>query len=334
MGLPINHIFTAMTALFAAPHGMPPLGETKQQRHSLDYGVRINHPTSYDENPPFKGPLVLKEMASPEFHRRRIRGYYLRDDNLKHYVLGESSKSSIQLSASASTATIIKSIIDHLARKDAPLDAKELAESTEFYLRSAKRLLGAARRVLKNRNADAYNIIIHDMCSGHGLTGMLFVACNPPRGKSMEHVRVFLVDQAKPQSHDIVRDIITEVCPWVTKDSVKFIESSLNDYTSSKADMKTGASIIISTHACGSLTDDVLRFSVGAAAAAAAVMPCCYTGTDAGVPWGIRRVLGVSLSADTRRCFDLQNNGYHVDFATIPKAVTPMNRIIIAERRK
>ena len=69
-------------------------------------------------------------------------------------------------------------------------------------------------------------------------------------------------------------------------------------------------------------------------AAAVAVMPCCYTGTDAGVPYGLRRILGVSLSADVRRSFFMQSEGYHVDFATIPRAITPMNRIVIAEQRK
>ena len=64
-----------------------------------------------------------------------------------------------------------------------------------------------------------------------------------------------------------------------------------------------------------------------------AVMPCCYTGTDYEVPYGIKRVLGVSMSADIRRCFQLQEAGYHVDFNTIPSEITPMNRIIIGENK-
>ena len=96
----------------------------------------------------------------------------------------------------------------------------------------------------------------------------------------------------------------------------------------------TDAPIIISTHACGSLTDKVLQYTIDVQAASVAVMPCCYTGTDAGVPYGLRRMLGVSLSADIRRSFHLQDHDYHVDFAAIPKAITPMNRLILAERRK
>ncbi|KAL7488636.1 hypothetical protein ACHAW6_014226 [Cyclotella cf. meneghiniana] len=339
MAISIDHKLTAMMALFAAPHNMPPLIQ-QQPPHSSDYGVRINHPTSYDDNPSFKGPLVLQEMASSDVHRRRIRGHYLNDAKLKDTFFDENNiKQPIQLSSNASTTTIIKSIVDHLAKNDAPVDVKEVAESTEFYLRTGKRLLGAARRILNNKsNEREYNdtniITIHDLCAGHGLTGMLFVACNPPRDKSRgEHIRAVLVDRSKPQSHEIVRDIISEVCPWVNTNSVKFVSSSLEHYVST-AKVERGSSIIISTHACGSLTDDVLRFSVDQQAAAVAVMPCCYTGTDAGVPYGLRRILGVSLSADVRRSFFMQSEGYHVDFATIPRAITPMNRIVIAEQRK
>jgi len=42
----------------------------------------------------------------------------------------------------------------------------------------------------------------------------------------------------------------------------------------------------------------------------------------------------VGLSADVRRSFTLQDRGYLVDFAAVPRAITPMNRIVVAERRK
>jgi hypothetical protein len=330
----IHHII----CLFATPQNMPPLD--RGQRHSSDYGVRVNHPTSFNENPSFRGPLVLEELVSPDYYRNRIRRYYLSNEKLKVAVFDEKDKSAIKLCETASTATILKSLIDHLARNDAPVDVKEVAESTEFYLRTSKRLIGAARRVSKNKlNADDSNndsniITIHDLCSGHGLTGMLFVACNPPRGAN-EIVRTVLVDRSKPQSHDILRKIISEVCPWVTTDSVQFVISSLENYASNTRELRgENISTVISTHACGTLTDKILNYSVETKTSALAVMPCCYTGTDYDVPYGLRRMLGVSLSADVRRSFYLQDNEYHVDFATIPKAITPMNRIIVAEQRK
>eukprot|EP00956_Cyclotella_meneghiniana_P021871 scaffold40516_cov93-Cyclotella_meneghiniana.AAC.1 len=326
-------------ALFAMmPQNMPSLCQ-ERQTHSSDYGVKIDHPTTYDDNPSFKGPLVLEQNMSMDHYRTRIRRYYLKDD--RETMPDGNSAPTIQLSPSASTATILKAIIDHMARKDAPVDVKEIAESSEFYLRTGKRLLGAARRVMKNKknnqledNIIQSNITILDLCCGHGLTGMLFVACNPPRGKSSEHIKAVLLDQSKPKSHDILRDVISEVCPWVTKDTVYFVSSSLEHYLTNDAITRGTGSIVISTHACGSLTDNVLSYAIDENASAVAVMPCCYTGTDAGTPYGLRRMLGVSLSADVRRSFYLQNQGYHVDFASIPKVITPMNRIIVAEQRK
>ena len=68
-------------------------------------------------------------------------------------------------------------------------------------------------------------------------------------------------------------------------------------------------------------------------ACAIAAMPCCYTGTDQGVPYGIRRAFGVAWAADIRRSQFLDDNMYHVDYVTIPKEITPLNRIIMAEER-
>ena len=78
------------------------------------------------------------------------------------------------------------------------------------------------------------------------------------------------------------------------------------------------------------MTDLVLDVAVGLRAPLAA-MPCCYTGTAAGAPMGVRRVLGVSMAADVHRMYRLVGQGYHADFAAIPRDITPMNRILVAE---
>ena len=355
MVLPVNSLIATLV-LLASPQNMPPLGDlaSDSKQHIIstsDYGARKNHPTAFDDNPSFKGPLRLEQLASPDAHRQRIRGYYQDDEKLS---ISLDTDELPKLGPSTPTGTILKSIVDHLARKDAPVDAKEVAESIEFYLRSGKRLFGASKRILTNNCNDdgtgtRNTITIHDLCSGHGLTGMLFLACNPPgRISKTASVRTVLVDQFEPKSHAILRDCISEICPWVSKDSVTFESVPLEDYASRILDEQkshsheesdshkgsTDAPIIISTHACGSLTDKVLQYTIDVQAASVAVMPCCYTGTDAGVPYGLRRMLGVSLSADIRRSYYLQDHDYHVDFAAIPKAITPMNRLILAERRK
>lgn len=342
----------AALALVASPRNMPPLrddagagdaGPASQKRHIMstsEYGVRRNHPTAFDDDPSFKGPLRLEQRASPDLHRIRIRNYYLEDEALAGSLDVDDLPS---LSPSTPTGKILKTIVDHLARRDAPVDAKEVAESMEFYLRSGKRLIGAARRVLQNSvdRSGKSTITIHDLCSGHGLTGLIYLACNPPGRLRETTVRTVLVDQFEPRSHSVLRETIAEVCPWVSEEGAVLFETMpLEDYASQAAEQinsdvkRDNASIIISTHACGSLTDKVLQYAMDTEAASLAVMPCCYTGTDSSVPYGVRRMLGVSASADIQRSFNLADHDYHVDFAAIPRAITPMNRIIVAERRR
>ena len=338
----INFIIASL--LFSAPRNMPPLSTDKDasnyKEHIIstsDYGARKNHPTSYDDNPSFKGPLKLDQRASPDMHRKRIYNYYREDAILSNSLQVDGLPS---LASSTPTKTIINEIVNHLARRDAPVDAKEVAESVEFYLRVNKRIYGASKRILQNNAHDVDDqrtITIQDLCSGHGLTGMLFLACTPPGRIPNTSVRIELVDKVEPKSHSILRDCISEICPWVSEDTVSFVSTPLNDYTDKASNKKihgNEATIVISTHACGSLTDKVLEYSINSEAASLAVMPCCYTGTDEGAPYGVRRMLGVGLSADVRRSFYLQENNYHADFGAIPRAVTPMNRIIVAERRK
>lgn len=316
---------------------MPPL----QQNHETSaYGPRRNHPTAFDERPPFKGPLSLKNTSSPDLHRHRIKRYY--EDHSNSLQLPTYDRPP-KLEVSSSSETILKTIVDHLAFSDAPVDAKEVAESVEFYLRSAKRLLGAAKRIAKSssKSIDGEALVtVQDLCCGHGLTGMLFAACNPQRSSKSIKVTAALVDQFEPPSHPQLRETIAEVCPWIRgEDAIKYVPSTLDAYfQESKSNRVNGAStyasVIVSTHACGSLTDDVLQYAIDSESAAIAAMPCCYTGTDKGTPYGIRRALGVGMAADIRRSFFLQEYGYHVDWTTIPIEVTPMNRIIVAERRK
>lgn len=356
-----NSFLSALALFSVSPRNMPPLlndASAEDRRHikstsssSSSYGARTNHPTTYDDNPPFKGPLILQQRDSPDAHRIRILHHYLENEKLNAILQSEPSMTT-KIGASTSTTTILKSIVDHLARKEAPVDVKEVAESVEFYLRCGKRLIGAASRVLQNNHHrrggddktddDNYNTItIQDLCSGHGLTGLLFLACNPPGKQSNNKtiLRTVLTDQIEPQSHSTLKECIAEICPWIAEEGVvSFRAAPLEEFTA-HADSdnnvnRNQATIIISTHACGSLTDQVLQYAMNVQAASLAVMPCCYTGTDAGVPYGVRRMLGVGVSADVRRCFELQELGYHTDLAAIPRAVTAMNRIIVAERRR
>lgn len=321
---------------------MPPMSDmSASKRHTSQFQAKQNHPTSYDDSPAFRGPIKLDRTVSTSSYHVRIRNYYAQQGwDLPTEPLKP-------LSTKASTKTMLQTIVDQLAYRDAPIDVKELTESIEFYLRTRKRLLGSAgKKLMKNGDgadeASQSNVItVYDLCSGHGLTGMLFVACNPPKetiGSPL--IQTMLVDQTEPPSHQILRTMLAEVCPWLSKGaSVRFAAESLDSFEEATAQdepgihITTAVTLAISTHACGSLTDQVLQFAVQQGACGIAVMPCCYTGTDKGAPYGVKRALGVSWAADIRRSFFLTEHGYHSDFATIPSEITPMNRILVGEKR-
>ncbi len=310
---------------------MPPM-DLSVGRHTSDFSARKNHPASYEASPKFRGPLRLPKFMSTSSNRIRIKNFYEESADLT--ISHEPIK---PLNSSANTDLILKTIMDNFALNDAPVDAKELAESMEFYLRTRKRLLGVAKKRITKISEDrmkasemnlSAEITVYDFCAGHGLTGMLFAACNPPSKDTT--VKAQLVDIVEPPSHSVLKNLITEVCPWV-EDRIKFSDCSLKElHISSDSD---DCAIAIATHACGFLTDDVLKEAVSMNACAIAVMPCCYTGTDKGSPYGIKRAMGVAWAADIRRTQFLDSNKYHVDFSTIPNEITPLNRIILAEER-
>ena len=88
----------------------------------------------------------------------------------------------------------------------------------------------------------------------------------------------------------------------------------------------------MAVHACGRATDRCLAIAAAAGGPVAA-MPCCYTGCGQEEPYGVRRMLGKGAAADVGRAYALERAGYAVDFAAIPRAVTPMNRILVAVPR-
>jgi hypothetical protein len=318
----------SIVSLCDALQRMPPLGDEQRRRHTSDFSNKQNHPTYYDDSPPFKGPLVLVPQSSStsEWHTRI--GHYFQH----HPPPTRAAAIPFSGSTTYTTQTILQTIVSYLAAQYAPIDVKEVAESIEFYLRTRSRLLGTTTTNAR-KESPIQHIVVLDVCAGHGLTGMLFAACHPTLS-----VRVVLVDLIEPPSHRILRKLLTDVCPWIAP-RISYEAVSLQDYeVAQKIQDETLASnfIVIATHACGSMTDNVLELAVSLRACGIAVLPCCYTGTASNrhtVPYGVTRALGVAWAADLRRSWFLASHDYHVDFACIPSEITPLNRIILGELR-
>lgn len=194
---------------------------------------------------------------------------------------------------------------DRLARKLAEhrvVHIKELLESFEFFARTRKRLRRPA---------------MVDLCAGHGLTGLIFAACE------RRVQRVTLIDERKPDSFDRIWQAFVEIAPWVDG-KVHYLATSLDG----DLPIEEGAGVAL-VHACGSLTDRGLRHGMRGRGPIAA-MPCCYGKAEAARVPGLTEAFGYQKTVDISRSFTLADAGYRVDWSHIPEAITPMNRILVA----
>jgi hypothetical protein len=182
------------------------------------------------------------------------------------------------------------------------VDVKELCESVELHARVHRRLRAP---------------VMADLCCGHGLTGLLFALLE------REVTEVYLIDRRRPASHDQLLQALDTMAPWV-RPKVRYVEAPLKTAASV---LPRGASLL-GLHACGGRTDDCLRLAI-ALRGPVAVMPCCYGQTTPDAPRALRSALGRRLSSDIHRTYRLVEAGYEVEWSAIPRAVTPMNRILI-----
>jgi hypothetical protein len=85
--------------------------------------------------------------------------------------------------------------------------------------------------------------------------------------------------------------------------------------------------VIVSCHACGRLTDDVLEKAV-TARAGVAVLPCCQSASE-GDAGDLTGWLDTALAIDVTRAAKLRAAGYVVRTQTIPDRITPKNRLLL-----
>ena len=180
---------------------------------------------------------------------------------------------------------------------------KELVESFEFFHQT--------RQHVRSRH-------IVDLCCGHGLTGILFAVLD----RKVESVT--LVDHVKPPCHDIILESLDELAPW-TREKVQYVELPETEWDQIETAADTS---VLGVHACGTLTDSCLKFAVQRKISVA-VMPCCYPYDRCPAPLSVRQALGAQQAFDVDRTYRLEAEGYSVKWRYVPRAVTPMNRILI-----
>jgi len=180
------------------------------------------------------------------------------------------------------------------------LPRKELFEGWEV-ARRARRLFRGGRVV--------------DLAGGHGLLAQAMMLLDDSSPSAL------VVDKKIPLSAAKLHRELVRAWPRLAG-RITFAECELDGVALLPTD------VVVSSHACGALTDFVLE-RAAAARARVAVLPCCHNLAkgDAG---DLSGWVDGGLAIDILRAVKLQALGYSVRTQTIPAAITPKNRLLLA----
>lgn len=154
-----------------------------------------------------------------------------------------------------------------------------------------------------------------DLAGGHGLLAHILLLLDDTSPDAV------VVDAALPPSHATLHDALVAAWPRLAG-RIRFEARRFEEVAIAPSDL------VVSCHACGSLTDAVLD-RAAAARARVAVLPCCHdhASGDAG---DLAGWMPADLAIDTMRATRLRRQGYRIWTKTIPSDVTPRNRLLIA----
>jgi len=180
------------------------------------------------------------------------------------------------------------------------LPRKELYEAWEV-ARRVRRLCRGGRIV--------------DLGGGHGLLAHVMLLLDDSSPCAV------VVDKTLPASSAKLHDVLVDAWPRLSG-RVTFVTGGLEHVDIHASDL------VVSSHACGDMTDRVLA-RAAAVRARVAVLPCCHdlaTG-DAG---GLSGWVDGALAIDIVRVLRLAQQGYRIRTQVIPGEITPKNRLLIA----
>jgi Methyltransferase domain len=183
------------------------------------------------------------------------------------------------------------------------LPRKELYESWEV-ARRVRRIVRGGRIV--------------DLAAGHGLLAQILLLLDDSSPEAL------VVDTSIAPSAPKVHHALARAWPRLAS-RVSFIAGAIEGVRILEGDL------IVSSHACGALTDRILDRAI-AARACVAVLPCCHdlATCDAG---DLEGWVDPPLAIDIVRAGRLRAKGYRVWTQTIPAAITPKNRLLVGRPR-
>jgi hypothetical protein len=180
------------------------------------------------------------------------------------------------------------------------LPRKELFEAWEV-ARRVRRLFRGGRVV--------------DFCGGHGLLAHVMLLLDDSSPGAL------VVDTAVPASAGRIHDAIVAQWPRVAKR----VERAVGDLEGVALEP---TDVVVSCHACGALTDRVIARAAGTRCRVG-VLPCCHD-LDTRVARDAPAWIDGALAIDLDRVATLKAQGYRVWTQSIPAAITPKHRLLIA----
>jgi hypothetical protein len=194
------------------------------------------------------------------------------------------------------------SLFDRIARavcNAGMLPAKELFEAWEVARRIRRKFRGGR---------------IVDMACGHGLLSHIMLLLDDRSEEAL------CVDSKFPKSAGVLSEAMLGAWPKLNG-RIHYTETSIENVA------LTAGDLVVSIHACGALTDTVLKKAV-TAGARVAVLPCCHD-VECSETGGLKGWLEGPLAVDVMRAVHLRAAGYTVITRTIPEDITPKNRLLM-----
>lgn len=158
---------------------------------------------------------------------------------------------------------------------------------------------------------------IVELACGHGLAAHIMLLLDDSSPNAIA------ADPAISENAYRLSSILTERWPRL-KNRIHLVNKSLQAIEILPDDL------VLSVHACGDLTDMVID-RAAAAGARVAVLPCCHD-VKRSETGGLTGWMGGPLAVDVMRAVRLREMGYRVLTKKIPGAVTPKNRLLLAEK--
>ena len=159
-----------------------------------------------------------------------------------------------------------------------------------------------------------------DLAGGHGLLAQMMIILDDSSPDAI------VVDKKIPKSAARLHQSIAEAWPRLSG-RIEFAGDLSMTGNAGNSLMIGPADVVVSSHACGELTDRVLDIALEAGARVA-VLPCCHHLTDS-ASRALTGWVDDALAIDLARAVRLQGRGYRIWTQVIPRDVTPKNRLLL-----